>query len=298
MMRKLNTYKENYLLWSAVLGFSTFAITYFILSRSNSFYENPTRLDGFTNFKIFVLSALFFAPIVEEIIFRGYFTKNKILKFISIVGLPAFTLSINKYYLILSIPYAVILILIFLKKRNINIRIAFFANALLFSLIHYKLHDFTNFITIIPIVAHFSIGLFLIWIVVNFNLKVSIISHFILNFIIILPLSISLQFPDNKNYSKEIDGYKISWKKTAVFNKHTTISRPNNYEVNAKKVTPIELYKVYASVDNNRIKDSELFSKYNINIISINNSQKKLDSLLIKKLLLKTNLLTEIKSNY
>lgn len=296
-MRRLNSYKENYLLYYALVGFSTFIITYFIFSRSNSFYENPTRLDGFTNFKIFVLSALFFAPFIEEIIFRGFFTKNKLLKFISVVGIPVFAFSINKFYLIISIIYVVIIALILIKKRPSNIKMIYFGNALIFSLVHYKIDDFSNFITILPITAHFSIGLFLIWIVVNFNIKISIISHFVLNFVMILPYLIYLQFPDTEKYSKEIYGYKITWQKVAVFNKLTKISKPTNYEVYANNLTPIELYRVYSPQVDNRIKDSKLFLKYNISIAKLNNSNKKLDSLLVKKLLLKTNLISEVKTN-
>jgi membrane protease YdiL (CAAX protease family) len=294
-MKKLNNYKNNYLLISAGLGFSTFIIIYYFLSGSSDFYENPTRLDELTNFKIFLFSALLLAPIFEELIFRGYFTKNKILKFITIIGLPLFALSVSKYHFFLSIPYVSILFLIFYKKIKTNKNVVFYGNALLFSIVHYEIENFNNLITIAPILAQFSMGLFLIWIVINFNLKTSIIAHLVFNGIVIFPTFISLQYPNTEFSKRQIEGYEISWRQTPIFGKNTLIKKPSDYEVQAKNVMPLTLYKVYNTKSNNKLRNSELFSKYNISLKAIDNSAEKLDSTLIKTILLEAKLVAEIK---
>ncbi len=293
-MKLLNKYKENYLLIGAVISYCTFLIIYFGFFSIEDIFNNPNRLDGTTNFKLFILSALLLAPILEEIVFRGYFTNNKILKLFTIIGLPIFVLSVDKYYLIFTIPYIIVLILLLFYKDKINKHILFISSALVFSVVHYKPEDFGNIITILPILTQFALGLLLIWVVVNFNLRTSILVHFTYNFIVLLPLFFVLQFPDIEQKSIEFNEYKISWQKTPVFSgEFTLLSRPNAYQVNASSIIPLTLYKAYASSKKPNLKDSELFSKYKINIQKLNDSAKELDSTLVKSLLIKANLIIE-----
>ena len=289
----LTKYKENYLLKGAGVGFGTFLLIEVILLNSKGYLVNPTRLDGFTNFRNFVLSAIILAPILEEIAFRGFFTKHKILKIVSLIGLSLFVFSVSKLYLIILIPYLCLSVLVYSEKINIDRRILYFISALLFALVHYKVKHFSNIYAISPIISQFSFGLLFVWLTINFNIIVSIGVHFLTNLSIIILLFLPLQNPDQEEYTQVIDGYEIKWERTAVLNNPMMVSKPSKYEVKAKNVTPIELYKFYGTV-NGQIKDYELFAKYNINIKSIDSTQQALDSTIVKNLLSSTKLITEL----
>jgi|TARA_B110000093_G_C12934039_1_gene394899 membrane protease YdiL (CAAX protease family) len=288
----LKKYKQNYLLIGAVILYSTFFIIYFSFFSIEEISNKPNRLSNVTDFKAFILLALIIAPILEEFIFRSYFTKNKILKLITIISLPVFVLLIGKQYLMfVVIPYTIILIIDLFKIYKIHKYIIFIGSALLFSMAHYKLSAFESGITALPILAQFSIGLLLIWVVLNFNLKTAIFVHFTYNLTIILPIFIYIQFPNIESKSLVLDEYRISWQKTPVFGGQTLLSRPNSYQVYAVNISPSELYKMYNSSDKIKLINTELFSKYKISIEKINDSDKILDSVIVKSLLLKSNLI-------
>ena len=135
----------------------------------------------------------------------------------------------------------------------------------------------------------------LIWVILNFNIKTSITIHFLHNLIIILPIFIYIQFPNTESKSVKLNKYKITWQKTPVFNGNIVLlSRPNNYSISTQNISPSELYKAFA-LRKEGIRDLELFSKYNISIEKLDDSAKKLDSLIIKSILLKANLIIENK---
>ncbi len=275
MTNSQNKFKENYLLKIAFFCFLVFLATSLFLFYDETLFTSPTRLDSLTNFKSFLLFSILVAPALEEIVFRGFFTHKKTLQIITIVSLPLFAFFINQYAFVFSMLYSLVLTLSLLKKKSISNKILFFGNAVLFAIIHYKIEHFSNLASISPIIVHFSMGLLFIWVVINFNLKTSILFHATYNFIILLPLFISLQFPNADQNSLEHHNYKISWQKTAILNTHTFISKPNKYQIESTNITPITLYKSSGSKNKLALKNAELFSIYNIRIKRLNSSAKK-----------------------
>ncbi len=295
----LQKYKSNYLLIGAVFFYCTFLIIYFSIIYFDiiTFEElnNKSRLNSVNNLKMLMISAILIAPIIEELVFRGYFTNNKNLKFLSIIGLPLFIFFTKSFYLIIIIPYIGILLFDYFSFKKINTKILFISNALIFAIIHYKVEHFNEIITIIPILAQFGTGLLLIWVVINFNIKTSILIHSLHNLIILLPLIIILQFPPKTVNFKEVENYKITWNKIPIFNNELTlIKKPNDFEISANNISPIDLYKTYVKLEDNiNLYNKEPFFKYNIVIKKLNSSAIKLDSLSIKNLLIESELIIE-----
>lgn len=241
-----------------------------------------------------LFSALILAPVIEEFIFRGFFTKNKGLKIISIIGIPAIILIMQNYYiLIIGIPYVILLLIDLYKVNAVNKNILFVFGTLVFALAHYQLEHFQNLITIIPIIGQFAIGLLLIWIVINFSIKKAIITHFLFNLLLLSPMFFELQFPNLDTHELEHNNYKILWQKTPILKGMRIFSKPHPFEVNATNFTPLDVYLSY-DVDNKpNLRNAEMFNKYKISIKKTNETAVKLDSTLVKAILLKAELLID-----
>ncbi|WP_375241481.1 type II CAAX prenyl endopeptidase Rce1 family protein [Lacinutrix sp.] len=292
-MNFLKKYKYNYLLISAVVIFCTFLILFFGFFYEEEINEIPSRYDSNLGFLPFVFLALIFAPLFEEIAFRGYFTKHKVLKIASILVIPFFILLMKNYFiLIIALPYLVLLIInIINKKLLINEQFLFIYSAILFGAMHYKLEHLESVITILPILVQFSLGLLLGWVVLNFNIIKSIIVHCIYNLIFLLPVFIGLQFPNNEVQSLNYNNHKITWEQTPIIGGLKTISIPNPQEVIVKNYTPFDVYKLYDFDNKPNLRNAEMFVKYKLSIEKINDNAIKLDSITVKEMLLKAELL-------
>lgn len=290
MVKILKKYNFNYLLLTGATIFCCTMLIYIIISK---FYSNEinslSRFDSINNYYLLIFSALVIAPIFEELFFRGYFTNNSFLKIFSFAGCSFYIYVTDNSYL-----YIFVFILVFLHfVKKIN-RIYFYVfNSVLFSLVHYKLYDFKSIITIIPMFFQFSFGLILIWVILNFNLFKSIITHFLFNLFFIIILTFPLQFPQKENKNFDYLGYNISSSKTPFFkNKNTIISRPNDYTISAENV---DIIKFYNSFDSNskhiKINADNKFYKFKIYIKRIDSTANKLDTKTIELLLKKANLI-------
>lgn len=290
MIKIFKKYNFNYLLLTGATIFCCNMLIYLIISK---FYSNQinslSRFDSINNYYLLVFSALVIAPIFEELFFRGYFTNNTFLKIFSFVGCVFYIYITGNSYL-----YVFIFILVFLHFVKKIYTVYFYViNSTLFSLVHYKLYDFKSMITIIPMFFQFSFGLILIWVVLNFNLFKSIITHFLFNLFFIIILTIPLQFPNNENKNFDYLGYNINCRKIPFFNnKNTIISIPNDYTISAENV---DINKFYNSFNSNskkiKINVDNKFYKYKINIKRIDSTANKLDTKTIELILKKANLI-------
>ena len=282
--------RQNQLLYfGAGIFFCTFFI-YFILSNYYpSLIKSPSRLEFFDNNSILtiVVSALIVAPVVEEIIFRGFFLKKKIFIFSFYVGSVIMIILTKNYYLLI-LPASIFLLEYLIKIPNLWI--VSFLNTLLFGLIHYKMTDFTSIYEIIPIFFQFSLGLILAWITINFGLKKSILTHFSINFVIILPFLFVLQFPKKQENRVIVDDNNLKWQKTTLIG--TTRISYSNHKVYAERVTINQFINLFHNKELDfKINDSLRFFRYNFELE--NTELDKIDPQDLKTILLKSKLVAE-----
>jgi membrane protease YdiL (CAAX protease family) len=290
MVKIFKRYNFNYLILSGAIIFCCTMLIYIIITK---FYINEinslSRFDSINNYYLLIFSALVIAPIFEELFFRGYFTNNSFLKFFSLIGCSVYIYITGNSYLFIFV--FILVILHFLKKID---RVYFYIiNSILFSLVHYKLYDFKSLITIIPMFSQFSFGLILIWVVLNFNLFKSIVTHFLFNLFFVIILTLPLQFPQIESKNFNYLGYNFNYSKTPFFNnKNTIILIPNDYSISAENV---DINKFYNSFDSNskkiKINVDNKFYKFNIYIKKIDSKAKKLDTKTIELLLKKAKLI-------
>ena len=290
MINILKKYNFNYLVLSGAVIFCCTLISYIIILL---FFEEEindlSRLNSINNYYLFVFIALIIAPIFEELFFRGYFTNNLLLKIFSFFGIIFYIYTTDNFYLYVLLFFMGILH--FIKK--INRIYIYFINSIIFSLVHYKLYDFDSIFTILPMFFQFSLGLILIWVVLNFNLIKSILTHFFFNFLIVIIFSIPLQFPKIEIKKMEYLGYKMEWNKTPIFNsENTIISTPNSYEVFAENVEILQFYNTFKTNSKKiNVKSDNKFFKFKFRIIRIDSTANKLDHKTVELLLKKANLI-------
>lgn len=153
------------------------------------------------------ISVTIFAPIFEEIIFRGYFTRSKVVYIFSSVLLAIYLFFIAGYLLAIFILLLLLIIFFIPEKYKENIiskcivKLIYVISILFFGYIH--IGNFANLnenfiINFIIILPQACIGFILLYIRLVNGLRFSIVFHSIYNFILFIPL---ISVIVNTNYS-------------------------------------------------------------------------------------------------
>jgi membrane protease YdiL (CAAX protease family) len=261
--------KKKWILITAGLSTCLFLIFYLILGSSSGIRK-------FTNFSdqpldVFILGAVFLGPVVEEIFCRGFFADNKYLKGVAFMGMIFLLfLNMSTYLIIVLTIFFLVLFLFFnLKGSQKVLNLTMILNSLIFSLYHYDLDNFFD-VTNYYILLNFSIGLFLTWITINYNIYKGIVIHSIWNAIVISFILFSLQTPDEYMQNFENDLLHVEWKRTPRFDQRNIIVKFESEGIMATHVEARELYKIINinkhQKSKTRILQSEPFMRYNFKI--------------------------------
>jgi len=276
-------YKENNLLYFGAGFFFCTTILYII---TNIYFEDKikglSRLNFNIDFSSLIFLSLFIAPIVEEFIFRSIFLNKKLYQYFFFIGSSIYALTTDNFYLLIIIAAYFII-----YNKNKKTSILFYFSASIFTLVHYQLSDFTSIFTVVPMFLQFSLGLILIWVVINFGLMKTILLHFLYNFIIILPLVVALQFPDKKENIVKYGDTVLLWNKTEYFGKTRINVSKEKIEIQRSSIK--DFYGIYGNKENLMIDDTLKVYRYNFKVINKNNE--KIDSSKIKKLLFNAKLI-------
>ena len=162
-------------------------------------------------------------------------------------------------------------------------------NAVLFTSFHYRFIDLINPEYFYLPLAQFSVGLLLLWIVINFSLKRAIIVHMIWNAIFMGLMILSLQYPDTEIKSMEQDNVTLEWERVPLFSSSQgTIS----FTENQIKVSNMEVRKIYTFLNFNepmsakRVLQSEPYVRYNMVITfkdSLNQKEREAEAIKVLK---------------
>lgn len=280
----LSSKKYNYLLFiGAGIYFCTIVLyTYLSYFHSEKIPIN-NKFGDFDNIFLILISTLIIAPIIEEVVFRIIFLQNSVAKYIFFGGVAIFIIITKNYYILFLL---LLFLIINIKLKNYRNVYSFILNALIFALIHYKLSDFSSFYSFVPVFFQFSLGLIFIWMIINYKLIVTIISHSIINALIILPVVMMLQFPDSKKNEIKNDETILQWEKTPIIGTSKIIYTNNS--ISAKRITIGNLLNLFEEKEP-LIHDSLKLYRYNFEIKSKNN--KNINKEELKKLLIESQLL-------
>lgn len=210
-MSYLEKYKERKLI---IYGTGIFICSY-IFAFLYSFFAN-TETSGSENGIVLLplIYGVLIAPVIEELIFRGIYTKKNIFLWFYIIGVTSYILLLKAY---IGIPVFLIHLWILIsqkKEENKYVSLGYFLNAFLFSVMHINLSEDIGVITLLQTSIRLGIGLILIWLVLNFNLLVSIIVHSLHNFIVFLIQFIAVSSMSDMDITKTVDinSHRLEWK--------------------------------------------------------------------------------------
>lgn len=286
---KKKTYKENYLLKIGIPAFICFTLLAIILDhfKITDASSRETRFND-VNVMTMILGGVLFAPVSEELFFRGIFTGKKYLKYISYVGIAFFVIMQQSYFLI---PLLILFIILFelITKNNLQ-KYTYFINALLFSLMHYKFYDLLNVSSYPSIIGTAGLALVLIWLVLNVGLWSSILAHFLVNATLISTAIIAYENSDRTLKKVETNDFVMTYQYVSLFEKNGQVEFYQNKEVKAVNASMDNINKLFCP--NTELKEV-YFGMFNITIKRKQNSTKKLDCHTFHELLDKSKITEE-----
>ncbi|REG92116.1 CPBP family intramembrane glutamic endopeptidase [Algoriphagus antarcticus] len=251
-----------------------------------------------SSFKSFYLSSFIFpvlvAPLIEEIRFRGFLTKSKILQgiFLLLTPISLFVAGWDTIIFILVLVIYSIYALYKVYKFDALLDILIIVSSLFFSLHHLPFNANITWSWIPFLGVSFSLGLLFSWVIINKSIIWAFILHGGWNLVVSLLFLGHLHFGISEEPGEVIsDEYHLEWKRIPFLNSNSGQYKPNG---NVLTITNMNLQDVigYAGPE---ILDSMLvtepFVKYDITFQSENEAELKanfvkaleIDSLLIKK---------------
>lgn len=283
------TYKENYLLKIGIPAFICFTLLAIILDhfKITDASSRETRFND-VNVIVMILGGVLFAPVSEELFFRGAFTGKKYLKYVSYFGIAFFVIMQQSYFLI---PLLILFIILFeLKTKNNFQKYSYLVNALLFSLMHYKLYDLFSISSYPSIIGTAGLALVLIWLVLNVGLWSSMLAHFLVNGTLIFTAIIGYESSDKTLKKVETNDFVMTYQYVSLFENDGQVEFFQNKEVKAVNANMDNINKLFCP-------DTELkelyFGKFNISIKRKQSSTKKLDCQTFHELLDKSKIAEE-----
>ncbi|WP_338732430.1 hypothetical protein [Mangrovimonas cancribranchiae] len=304
----LKSKKNNWLITLGLamlaLGVLTLIYSYFFSPASESSYliSKYTSVPYF----VFLLVAIIGAPIIEELSFRGGFSKSKIIKTLSIIGLISLLIiTKNTITKIFTLIYLCVLIISFYKRNKLLEINLFLLNALIFSFFHLNVEELFTALSLAGFSFRFSFALFAIWICLNFNLFKSILFHAVWNTILMASISVMIFFPDKTINHYEDNNIKVTWYRQSKSLKGSTVNffTPKN-TIEAKNCNAIFLLKSteWSTKNNDSTSKNfipvELFMDYNFTIKLKDTTTKKQNLYKpVKRFLITNNLIKSIENN-
>lgn len=200
---------------------------------------------------VFIVLAVVLAPIIEEFIFRGWITKNRILTIISFIGMVVFS------YMALNI-YAAILIFVILLYVNFKIAsdkkvlVFVIVNSLIFTLAHKTEFQF-DFFALFALTQILGLSFLINYFGLKYGFRYSILVHIINNFIAVVVFSFLL---NNKSLEIKENNYQVN------------IER--DYSLFSKKGQKISRFCVSLIYGNKNIPDTIVYKEKIKNIVKYN----------------------------
>ncbi len=221
----LNKYREKYLLVLAGTFFITFLLIPKFIKLDTVVKSNDIGLfsQNFT-FNLFVLIVLLVSPIIEEIAFRGSFSKTN---FINKISLPILVVILLFKFNYLSIIILLILLITkyYKNKRQQSYTLKFlsiFLSISLFVISHYSFENTFRSENLNTIILYSSLVCLFLWITININIWYSIATHFLYNFLVVAMILIQIQFTKHSIYIKSND-IDLSLEQKPYYSKYKNI---------------------------------------------------------------------------
>ena len=236
--------KKNWIIVSGVLILLTslFLTVYFDLTLpySKSRFESTG-----TFFVKFFIAPLLIAPVIEELLFRGFLSRSKVVRALFLILGVGALFFFNFHWVLVSLillTYVVYLSYYYTKIEWL-LDVAILLSAFVFGSVHYSAEEL-NFLQTLPFfLVQFSAGLILSWVIYTKNFLSGVISHAVWNLIIVGISLYGLQFVDT-TASKAAYGQSILvYEKVPIFHSSVSSFKIEDQELIAKNMTVFDVVK-------------------------------------------------------
>lgn len=204
MIKFLKEKEENWILFVAPILYITGILLTITLKVETEANINLSR----------IITAIILAPFIEEFTFRSFFIKR--FKIVSIL-LLIFTIVFFKNH-IFNISFLIVLLVFiaaqYYKNKSWYLKAIILINSFLFSTVHLSLNEIFDPNYVGALLTRFSLGLFLIYIVLNFNIWKAILLHLVINFIMVglmIFMSFYLVKTNNQKFTINSKNSIIKW---------------------------------------------------------------------------------------
>lgn len=236
--------KKNWMIVSGVLLLfsSLFVILYFDLTLpySKSRFESTG-----TFFVKFFIAPLLIAPVIEELLFRGFLSRSKVVNALFLLlGVGALFFFNFHWVLVLLIllTYALYLTYHYTNIESL-LNVSILLSAIVFGSVHYSVEEL-NFLHTLPFFfVQFSGGLILSWVIYTKNFISGVISHAVWNLIIVGISLYGLQFVDTTTSKTAYGETSMVYEKVPIFYSSVSSYKIEEQELVAKNMTVFDVIK-------------------------------------------------------
>lgn len=256
---------KNWLLISGGLLLSTSLFIIFLVGLKAP-YKDPTY-GGFSSKIIdFFILPLIVAPIFEEIAFRGFLVKNKVIHvlFLILSIIISFLAGFSIYLFFILILIYLLYVLNRIYKKNWLLTLLILLSAYQFSIMHYNFDLIFSFRIIPFLLVQFSAGLILSWLIINKSMITAIIFHSSWNLIIISIMLFGLQFVNSNAQYLEFNGYVMEWSRKPIFNSNIASYKSEECKIIVKNMSISELLILFDRKNLGSYTIAEPLVKYNL----------------------------------
>ena len=195
-------FRKTRLSWFLVIGviLEITSILYFTFYKINLNTIETLTFSSISEYWGFLVKLIFIAPVIEELIFDSAYLKNKIFKILSLLIiclLTVFVIDFDFLDLFFLVLYIISYLIYFKYKKQFYLTLSLLFNAFLFATWHLDISNLNQegLTWFISFLSRFGGHLLALWLVINFNILLAILYHFIWNLSVALILVIS-----NKDY--------------------------------------------------------------------------------------------------
>lgn len=142
---------------------------------------------------------------------------------------------------------------------------------MLFGLIHYTTSDFAAFNTAFFVLFQIGAGLIFNWVILNYGLLQSMIAHSSYNFILIMPVVLSVQFTNENLQYFNNDKIEVQWRKVPPIGAPPLDYIASDSMIIANNIEGSFMYRILKtnSISQKKITQIHNFSKFNFKIVLI-----------------------------
>lgn len=213
-----------------ILSLTIFYLIYFKVSPPLS-AKGPASFSSF--YVVTFIIPVIVAPILEEIRFRGFLTKNKIIQGLFLLLTPL-GLLVYGWNLLLFVFTLIIYLLFALHKalkKGWVLDLLIFVSAVYFSFGHLPIGVDFSWSWLPWLATSFSFALILSWVIINRSIGWAVIVHGSWNLILGLIFLAALQFVSEDLNTVENEKYKVEWKRVPFFDSETATYKPEGKRI-------------------------------------------------------------------